>query len=99
MADTITIAVKAPKKNWERREVENTLESFQEIVGGYIEGYFTNIYGVHFFCNEEGKFLNLEPNLRFCGDIICGTVFAVRSDDEGEFVSLTDEDLDYFAAF
>lgn len=94
MVKTVTIAVKEPSKAWEIREVEDTLKSYQDIVGGYIENFLRTSTGVLMFCNEEGKLLNLKPNLLTeSGDLIVGTVFAVRSDEEGEFASLTKEDL------
>ncbi len=39
--------------------------------------------------------MDLKFNFRFFSDQIFGTVFAVRSDDDGEFVSITDEDPEY----
>ena len=89
----ITIAVKEPGEPWEIREVEDELKTYQDIVGGYIEE-FRKVKDVCFFCNEEGKLLNLRPNIMVRGgDLIVGTIFAVKVDDEGEFVSLTDNDL------
>ena len=91
--DKLTIAVKEPGEPWKIREVEDELKTYQDIVGGYIEE-FHHVNGVHFFCNEEGKLLNLKPNLMIGkDDLIVGTVFAVRCNDEGEFVSLTNNDL------
>ena len=91
---TICIAVKKPSGGWKAQTVEDALPTYQDIVGGYIENFETTKTGVHFFCNEEGKLRNLEPNMISShGDVIVGTVFAVRSDEEGEFCSLTDADL------
>ena len=90
---TIKIAVKEPNKGWTIRDVEDALPTYQKIVGGYIEGFYT-MGGVSFFCNEDGKFQDLKFNFRFYGDWIMGTVFAVRSDEEGEFVSIEEEDLE-----
>lgn len=95
---TIRIAVKEPGKDWFIHEVEDALPVYQKIVGGYIENFWTE-NGLSFFCNEEGKFLDLKFNFRFFSDQIFGTVFAVRSDDEGEFVSITDEDLEYLKSW
>lgn len=89
----ITIAVKEPKKPWKKQEVENTLKTFQKIVDGHIELCLYGPNGVLIFGNEEGKLMGLERNLLVPGDIIVGTVFAVRSDDEGEFISLFAEDF------
>jgi len=96
----ITIAIKRPAEAWKIKEVEDTLETYQDIVGGYIE-HFLNIgedKGVALFCNEEGKLLQLEPNIHVpeLHDEIVGTIFAVRVDEEGEFTSLTESDKELF---
>ena len=94
---TIKIAVKEPGKAWQIREVEDALPTYQKIVGGYIE-YFKSVGDIVFFCNENGKLMNLEPNVYVpeLNDEIMGTIFAVRADDEGEFQSLTEDDEEYF---
>lgn len=89
----ITIAVKNPGEGWEAREVEDTLPVYQQIVGGYIEGCNTTIRGIHLFGNEEARILKMKANVMTNDGMIYGPVFAVRSNDEGEFVSLTPEDL------
>ena len=89
----ITIAVKNPGEPWEKRIVEDVLPVHQQIVGEYIEGAYTTSFGVHVFCNEEGKLKHMKRNIMTPNDIIFGPVFAVRSNDEGEFDSLTKEDL------
>ncbi len=90
---TIRIAVKKPTGGWQARTVEDSLPTYQKIVGGYIE-HFDSIDGIEFFCNEEGKLKNLPENLISTnGDVICGTVFAVRANSAGEFQSLTHKDL------
>ena len=93
----ITIAVKEPGKAWHTAEVEDALPTYQQIVGGYIE-HFKSIGMIAFFCNENGKFMDLEPNIYVpeLNDIVMGTIFAVRSDDAGEFISLTKEDEELF---
>lgn len=94
--NTITIAVKTPNKQWCLLDVNNELSVFQNIVQGPIELFYQSRSGILYFCNEEGKIFHLEPNFPFNRDIIVGTVFAVRSDDEGEFISLTFEDIKWF---
>lgn len=91
---TVRIAMKEPGKAWESREVEDTLPAYQKIVGGYIE-HFWDMKGLSLFCNENGKFEDLKFNFRFFSDQIFGTVFAVRSDEDGEFQPVTDADLEY----
>ena len=67
---------------------DNTLESFQKAVGGYIEcvpvGYGS---GLVLICNEEGKLRGLPFNVRMGFDDIVGSmvVCGVRGD---EFASL-----------
>lgn len=57
---------------------DNTLESFQKAVGGYIETYYL-APGVTVICNEEGKLRELPYNVtigleHFVGTIVfCGT--------------------------
>ena len=92
----ITILIKEPGCSWNVAEVEDDLEAYQAIVGGYIEGIATTKTGMHIFGNEEGKLLHLKPNFMLHGDLIVGTVFAVRDDEEGNFVSVTEDDIDLF---
>lgn len=90
----IKIAIKEPGRGWHAARVEDSLPNYQKIVGGYIEHFETTKTGVHFFCNEEGKLKGLQPNMISAhGDLIVGSVFAVRVDDNGDFTSLTDADL------
>ena len=93
---TIKFAVKEPNKPWKIMEAENTLETFQDIVGGYIEYFNRDDNGLLYFCNEEGKIMGLEPNFLFYSDVIVGNVFAVRDDGEGDFASITEADEQYF---
>ena len=75
----ITIAVKNPGEPWEKRIVEDVLSVYQQIVGGYIEGAYTTSFGVHVFCNEEGRLtearevhlLNTESPIPCSVDGIC----------------------------
>lgn len=80
--------------------IENTLEAFQKLVGGYIEVVRMD-GGVNAVINEEGKLLELEPNiaLRHGGtgqvvDYIAGTAVLVSVDDEGDFASIEDRQLE-----
>ena len=90
------------KNGTERIELENELEAFQKAVDGYIKviGLEYNVVAV---VNEEGKLKNLEPcrtfiwavkNGRASGDVIRGQFIVIGVDDEGEFISLTEEQLD-----
>ena len=88
----IKVVYKEPGKQGEVLEIENKLEEFQRLVGGYIEV-------VHLWqrfliiCNEEGKLLELEPNLMLeNNDVICGPIVVVGDAGE-EFRGLTDSEI------
>lgn len=57
------------------------LENLQNIVGGYIETVCLGPNTV-LIMNEEGKLLGLEPNMLFCGDMICGNIIVLGVSDE-----------------
>lgn len=65
---------------------DNTLEAFQEAVGGYIETV-TIQDGVVIICNEEGRLMGLEPNVDINGIDFVGTILAVGVKGD-EFASL-----------
>lgn len=82
-------------------EIENTLESMQEIVGGWIEHISVESLGsIDMWGNDEAKLIGLEPTiaLTYKGkiyDVVCGNVVFLRHDDEGESISLTDDDIKF----
>ena len=49
--------------------------------------------GVSILRNEEGPLLNLKVNRRIKNEIIAGTFIVVGIDENGNFKSLTDEQL------
>lgn len=74
-------------------EIDDTLEAKQKIVGGLIEvvPYKNNMLLI---CNEEGKILDLPPNLKFENDYIAGNCFVVGDDLKNSgFKSLTKEEI------
>lgn len=75
--------------------IKNTLETKQKIVGGLIE--CVEYEDALIICNEEGKILNLEPNVLFDYDYIAGDFIVVGDDYEnGDFKSLTKEQIEKF---
>ena len=81
----IRVLVKEPGKPFEAREIENTLEAFQAIVGGHIEALRIRD-DLCCYVNEDGKLCNLRPNFVIAGqyalkfDIIVGTAVFFRSE-------------------
>jgi hypothetical protein len=72
--------------------IENSLSNLQRIVGGRIE--CLRMDGHDIIINEEGKYLDLEPNfvIQNGNDYVAGTAIFVGVDyDEGEFKSLSDD--------
>lgn len=65
---------------------DNTLEAFQEAVGGYIET-ITLATDCVLIVNEEGRLLDLPHNVTVCGMDFFGTVVAVGVKGD-EFASL-----------
>ena len=75
--------------------VEDTLEAKQKLVGGLIE--VVPLADVLLVCNEEGKILNMQPNLIFDYDYFAGDCFVIGDDYEnGDFKSLTDEQVEEY---
>ena len=77
----ITIIVKEPYKKAYSKEIEDELEEYQQILGGYLE---TVSFGYRqvLFCDEEGKLKNKTPNVVIPGDTIVGTVIVVGTAGE-----------------
>lgn len=91
MTKKLKIVVKEPLMPPTVKEVESGLENFQDIVGGYIESIsFGNYY---LTLNEEGKLKGLKPNLKFPGDVVVGTVYVIKVDEDGYEEGLTDEEV------
>lgn len=92
------VLVVEPMKPCEAREIPDTLEAMQAIVGGGIEATYPFAEPVAVICNAEGKGLNLPYNRPLMDesglpyDIVCGTFFLARVEGE-HFASLTEEQL------
>lgn len=94
----LTVIVKEPHKKPYIKEMEDLLENYQNIVGGYIEIFpFHNCLAI---CNEEGKFNNFKPNFPLYNkngeviDIVVGNVIFINEREEGEFDSLSNEQIE-----
>lgn len=85
--DMILVGVLEPGGAIEFRNIENTLEAFQDLVGGYIETV-RSFDGPITICNEEGRLLGLAENV--CG--LVGPLVFCRTRGE-EFSSLSFADV------
>lgn len=86
------------------KEIENTLEDLQKIVGGYIEmPYLSKVFtdnGIDIIINEEGKFIEgLKPEIAVIGndgkvlDIVYGNCIFVSHDANGETIELNNKQI------
>lgn len=94
------------------RIIENSLETLQGIVGGYIEIYdigyiFPSLKGIVIVLNECGKLTNLPLSCAFrtivntneYTEYFSGPVIFCRSDDNGNFTSLLEQDISLISSF
>lgn len=88
--EKITVVIVKPGKAPTVNEIETGLQSYQSIVGGYIEEVTIDENTI-LICNEEGKLKGLAPNRIVNEDMICGTFFLAGYDGGEELVSLTEE--------
>lgn len=94
--DRIQVIMCEPGKRAYTATITNTLESLQQIVGGYIETVYPFDDPVAIICNEEGKVNGLELNRALRDetgrvyDILAGTFLIVGLGEE-DFASFTFE--------
>ena len=93
MSKKIKVLYKRVGREPEVVEMENTLQSMQSMVGGFIEVIPYDDYEL--VCNEEGKIMGLYPNVGFDYDVINGNFFIANDDYEtGDFTSLTEKNIE-----
>lgn len=69
----IKAIIKKPEDEFGRLvEIENELEVFQSIVGGYIET--TGYKNLVIICNEEGKLRGFQPNIVLGREMLVGPI-------------------------
>ena len=96
------VLVVEPEQRPQEKEIDNSLEAMQQIVGGYIQSIPLD-NSVALVCNEEGKLEDLPPNRGLRNqngqmyDIVFGTFFlcGVSADSE-YFASLTQEQIEQY---
>lgn len=90
-------------------ELENTLEKEQSFVGGLIDVYAVTD-NLDLVFNDEGLINGLEPRVVVFGEsagvetrelraVIYGDCFICRHDDEGDFLSIGEEDVETIKKF
>jgi len=89
---TIRILKVEPQTAPYEKEMANDLNGIQEEVGGFFQCVYL-ADGCIAVCNDEGKINGMELNRRIGNDIIAGPFFIVGDSRDGDFVSLTDEQM------
>lgn len=82
----LTVVIKEPGELPRMAAVSNTLETMQQLVGGYIETA-TICSDFAIVCNKEGRLHGLPENVDVCGYSFVGTIVFVGV-RRGRFVSL-----------
>ena len=94
------VLIVEPKRRPEVKEIDGSLKSMQEVVGGLIQALYPFDEPVALVCNDEGKLMNLPANRGLRDengqiyDIIVGTFFICGAPgDSDNFTSLTVEQI------
>ena len=100
---TMRVLVVEPERRPEIREIDGSLKSMQEIVGGLIQPVYPFDDSVALVCNDEGKVMNLPMNRGLRDedgqiyDIVSGTFFLCGvPEDSDNFTSLTAEQIERY---
>ena len=80
----------------EIKEILNELNGLQHEVGGLIECVYLDDGSIA-VVNEEGKLNGMEPNRRLGADIICGPFFICGDTNDGDFASLSEEQIQKYS--
>ena len=98
----MTVLAVLPGKAPERIELDGSLESMQQFVGGTIQAVYPFSDPVAIVCNDEGKLMGLEHNRALRDeagnvyDILCGPFFICGLGEE-DFASLPEDLLRKYA--
>lgn len=99
--EKIKVLLIEPGKKPQEVEVDNNLQSFQNIVGGYIQAVYPYRDDVALICNEEGKIYHMPLNRALRSeegqiyDVIAGPIIITGLTDE-DFGSLTPDLLEKY---
>jgi hypothetical protein len=87
----IRVLVYDPGKDGQVREIPDTTEALQALVGGFFEIIFDDDAGIHVFVNDAAA--ELPVNRRFGRHVVRGPAVFSRSDDQGRTAGLYDKDV------
>jgi len=90
----LRVVMVEPDKPAYETEIADSLKPLQRAVGGRLEVTYPFGEDLVVVSNEESKIEGLPENREVYGDIYHGNFFIVGDNHEGEFCSLTDEQVD-----
>lgn len=84
------VVIKKPNQGAIIADIDNTLESLQKQVGGYIEVHYLDALGVSIACNEDAIALDLKSSMfsRQYG-VVRGSVVFFKFNTQGNFSELS----------
>ena len=91
--DFIKVLVLEPKKAPYVKEVRDTLDTWQDLVDGWIEITYPFDDDVVVVGNEEAKLVGMEGNRHINGAVYAGPIVLVGDTGYGDFRGLTDEEI------
>ncbi len=86
----IRVVIKRPNEEPRVEIIEHSLDKFNELVEGTID--MVRMDGFDLIINDEGLIHNMLPNIRWGEGYIAGPLVLVKCDEEGETVSLSEEE-------
>jgi hypothetical protein len=96
--DLLRAVIVKPGRPAYEAEIKDSLHAFQQAVHGNIEVFCPFEDNAVIICNEEGKIYGLPFNRTVHGEPMVGNLVIVGDDGEGNFCSLTDEQIQRYLA-
>ena len=102
----VKVLVKLPGEYPEVREIEPTYDAVRDVIDGWLEVIPCTPQkdrGIIYYCDEEGKLRDLEPNISCAGDygrvfdIVVGPIVVVKYDMDDWMESMTSLSKDEIA--
>lgn len=90
--ESVKVIIFEPNRKGYIKTIPNTLKSFQEVVGGYIECVPLD-ENILICCDEEGRLKGKAVNRTVSGISFAGTIVVTAYDEEGEHISLTEAQI------
>jgi hypothetical protein len=87
----IRVLVYEPAKDGEAREIPDTVEALQAVVGGCFEVVRDGVSQIHMFVNDDAD--HLPVNRCFGQQVVRGIAVFSRSDDKGRNLGVSDADV------